>query len=339
MARKMKAAVVRAAGAQFVVEERDVPEPGKGEVRVAVEACGICHSDQFVKDGMWPGIEYPRVPGHEVVGRIDAVGADVGWLSEGQRVGVGWHGGHCFACVPCRSGDFLMCENGEVSGITRDGGYAEYMVARAESIAPMPDALDAVEAAPLLCAGVTVYNALRSSGAVAGDLVAVQGIGGLGHLGVQYAKKMGFRTVAVSNGADKEDLARGMGADEYVDASAEDPAEKLTALGGARIILTTVPSGDAMAQVLPGLGRNGELVIVGATTEEVKVSPLLLIQARRGVRGWPSGHARDSEETLLFSAVSGVRPAVEKVPLAEVEEGYRRMIENRARFRVVLTPN
>lgn len=334
----MRAMAVQEAGGDFQAVEKPVPEPGPGQVRVQVEACGICHSDAFVKEALWPELELPRVPGHEVVGRVDAVGDGVEGYSPGDRVGVGWHGGHCFHCEPCRRGDFIQCENGQVCGISYDGGYAEYLVAPREALARIPDALEAAEAAPLLCAGITTYNALRHTGARPGDLVAVEGIGGLGHLGVQYAKKMGFRVVALSRGPEKEELAQGLGADAYVDTEARDPAEALQEMGGARVILETAPSADAATAVVDGLGRDGELVVVGATEEPIRVAPLQLIMGRRSVSGWPSGDARDSEDTLEFSALADVRPRIETYPLEEANEAYERMITNRARFRVVLEP-
>ena len=333
----MKAMIVPEPGADFELVERDVPEPGPGEVRVRVHACGICHSDQFVKEGLFPGIDYPRVPGHEVAGVVDAVGEGVARLEEGQRVGVGWHGGHCFTCDACRTGDFILCENEKICGISYDGGYAEYMVAPHEAVALLPDDLDFVEAAPLLCAGITTYNALRNQGAQPGDLVAVQGVGGLGHLAIQYASKAGFEVAAISRGTDKEDLARDLGAHHYIDAKANDAGEALQALGGARVILATAPSAQAIESVVGGLGRNGTLLIVAVTGEPVSVSTMTLIGGRRSVQGWSSGDASDSEATLQFSALTGVRPMVETYPLSEANEAYARMMANEARFRVVLT--
>jgi alcohol dehydrogenase/propanol-preferring alcohol dehydrogenase len=331
----MQAAQVPEAEGNFEIAEKDVPAPGPREVRVAVEACGVCRSDEFVKEGQFPGIEYPRVPGHEVVGTVDAVGDGVDQWDEGQRVGVGWHGGHCFECEACRNGDFVNCENGQVTGIHFDGGYAEYLVAPQEAVAQMPEALDAQEAAPLLCAGITTYNALRNSGAEGGALVAVQGIGGLGHLAVQYAQKMGFEVAALSHSPDKEDL-RELGADHFIFSKDTDPAEALQDLGGARIILATAPVSEAITAVTGGLGRNGTLLIVAATGEPVEISPMALIQGRQSVAGWPSGDAQDSEDTLRFSARTGATPMIETYPLAEAGAAYDRMIENEARFRVVL---
>ena len=333
----MKAVQVSKAGGEFEVVERPLPEPGPGQVRVKVEACGICHSDAFVKDGAFPGIEYPRVPGHEVIGRVDALGPDVDAFSAGQRVGVGWHGGHCFRCEACRAGDFVNCSNAQIAGVSYDGGYAEYMVAPAEALARVPDALDSAEAAPLLCAGITTFNALRNAGARAGDTVAVLGIGGLGHLAVQYARKMGMRTVALSHGPAKEALARELGAHDYIDTSAGDPAEALQAIGGARVILSTAPNSAAISAVVGGLGRDGRLLVVGVDGAPIEVAPLQLIPGRHSVGGWPSGTPKDSEDTLDFSARFDVLPRIETYPLEQAAEAYDRMLGNQARFRVVLT--
>jgi len=333
----MRAARVPDAGGDFELVDLPVPTPEDDEVRVRVEACGICHSDAFVKEGTFPGIDYPRVPGHEVAGVVDAVGADVDQWTEGDRVGVGWHGGHCFTCEACRTGDFVNCENGLVTGISFDGGYAEYMTAPAEAVAKMPDDLSATEAAPLLCAGITTYNALRNQDVQPGDLVAVQGIGGLGHLGVQYAAQMGAEVAALSTSADKEALAHDLGAHHFVDASSGDAAEALQALGGADLILATAPNSDAITSVVGGLGRDGSVVIVAATGEPVEVSPMALIQGRKSVSGWPSGDAQDSEDTLAFSALADVTPEIETFPLEEAAAAYDRMINNEARFRAVLT--
>ena len=332
----MKAVRVPEAGADFEVVEMDIPEPGPGEVRIKVEACGICHSDAFVKEGMMPNIPYPRVPGHEAVGRIDAVGESVDLWQKGQRVGVGWHGGHCHDCDACRRGDFIQCEKGQVTGISFDGGYAEYMVAPESAVASVPDALSSEDAAPLLCAGITVFNALRHTDAQAGDLVAVQGIGGLGHLAIQYGSQMGFRTVALSRGTDKKDLALELGADEYIDTKAQDAAEKLQEMGGARVILATAPNSEAMSSVVKGLGTNGKLLVVAATGEPIEVSPLDLIQGRRSVSGWPSGHAGDSEDTMEFSALRGITPMIETFPLEQASEAYEKMMTSDVHFRAVL---
>jgi len=333
----MKAVQVSKPGGNFEVVERAKPEPARGQVRIKVEACGICHSDALVKEGQWPGIQYPRVPGHEIAGRIDAIGPDVTLWKPGQRVGVGWHGGHCFQCNACRRGDFILCENEKITAITFDGGYAEYMIAPSEAVAAMPDDLPAAEAAPLLCAGITVFNALRNSGARAGDLVAVQGIGGLGHLGIQYARQMGFRTIAVGRGKDKEGLARKLGAHDYIDTGSGGPAQALQKLGGANVILATAPDSKSISALIDGLGGNGTLLVVGAGFESLTVTPLQLIGGRKGVKGWASGTAKDSEDTLRFSSLSGVRPMIERYPLEKAAEAYDQMISGRARFRAVLT--
>ena len=334
---KMKAVQVSKPGGNFEVVERNIPEPARNQVRIKVEACGICHSDALVKEGYWPGIQYPRVPGHEIAGRIDTVGADVTNWKPGQRVGVGWHGGHDFTCNSCRRGDFINCQSEKITAITFDGGYQEYMVAPAEAVAAIPDDLLAADAAPLLCAGITVYNALRHSGASAGDLVAVQGIGGLGHLGIQYARQMGFRTFAIGRGKDKEALARKLGAHHYVDSAAGDPAAELQKFGGARVILATAPDSKSISAAANGLSRNGKLVVVGAGAEALAITPLQLIGGRTSIQGWASGIATDSEDTMQFSALSGVRPMIEKYPLEKAAEAYDQMIGGRARFRVVLT--
>ncbi len=334
---KMKAVQISKPGGDFELVERNIPDPGRNQVRVKVEACGICHSDVLVKEALWPGLQYPRVPGHEIAGRIDAVGADVTNWKPGQRVGVGWHGGHDFTCIPCRHGDFVNCKNEKITGIHHDGGYAEYMISPAEALAAIPDELSAPDAAPLLCAGITVYNALRNSGARAGDLVAVQGIGGLGHLGIQYARQMGFRTFAIGRGKDKEALARKLGAAHYIDAATGDPAAELQKFGGANIILTTAPDSKSMSAIFNGLSSRGTLLVVGATADPIAVTPLQLIMGSKGVQGWASGTAMDSEDTLNFSALSGVRPMIEKYPLEKAAEAYQQMITGKARFRVVLT--
>ena len=333
----MKAAQVSKPGGNFEVVERPIPEPGRAPVRIKVEACGVCHSDAIVKQSGFPGLQYPRVPGHEIAGRIDALGAGVTQWKPGQRVGVGWHGGHCFVCDPCRRGNFILCQFEKITGISFDGGYAEYVVVPAEVVAAMPDDLPADEAAPLMCAGITVYNSLRNAGARAGDLVAVQGIGGLGHLGIQYARQMGFRTAAIGRGGDKEALVKQLGAHHYIDSAAAAPAAALQALGGASVILATAPDSKAISALVDGLGPDGKLVIVGASLEPLSITPLQLIFTRRTVRGWPSGTAKDSEDTLQFSSLSGVRPMIDRYPLEKVVEAYDQMISGRARFRVVLT--
>src|SRR6202166_3136286 len=333
----MKAVQVSKPGCNFELVERNIPEPARNQVRIKVEACGICYSDSLVKEGHWPGLQYPRVPGHEIAGRIDVVGADVTNWKPGQRVGVGWHGGHDFTCNSCRRGDFINCKNEKITAISHDGGYAEYMVTPAEAVAAIPDDLPAAEAAPLLCAGITVFNALRNSGARPGDLVAVQGIGGLGHLGIQYARQMGFRTVAIGRGKDKETLARKLGAHEYVDSGAGDPSDALQKLGGARVILATAPDSKSISALVDGLAGNGTLLVVGAGFESLTVTPLQLIGGRKAIKGWPSGTAKDSEDTLRFSSLSGVRPMIERYPLEKAAEAYQQMITGKARFRVVLT--
>ena len=333
----MKAVQISKPGGNFEVVERPIPEPGRGQVRIKVEACGICHSDALVKEGMWPGLQYPRVPGHEIAGRIDKIGPDVTLWKPAQRVGVGWHGGHCFECEPCRRGDFVNCKFEKITAIHFDGGYQEYMVAPAEAVAAMPDDLPADEAAPLLCAGITVYNALRNSGAHSGELVAVQGIGGLGHLGIQYARQMGFRTVAIGRGADKQALAKKLGAHEYIDTNAGPPAEALQKLGGAKVILATAPDSKAMSALMDGVGANGKLLVVGAGFEPLTITPLQLISGRKAIQGWASGTARDSEDTLQYSSLTGVRPMIERYPLEKAADGYQQMISGKARFRVVLT--
>ena len=333
----MKAVQISKAGGNFEVVERPKPDPGRGQVRIKVEACGICHSDVLVKEGLWPGLQYPRVPGHEVAGRVDAVGADVSLWKPGQRVGVGWHGGHCFICDACRRGDFILCQNQKITALHFDGGYAEYMIAPQEAVAAMPDDLPADEAAPLLCAGITVFNPLRNSGARSGELVAVQGIGGLGHLGIQYARQMGFRTVAIGRGADKEALAKKLGAHAYLDTNQGPPAEALQKMGGARVILATAPDSKSMSALVDGLGGNGTLLVLGTGPDPLTVTPMQLIFRKKSIKGWPSGTAKDSEDTLQFSSLSGVRPMIERYPLEKAAEAYEQMISGRARFRVVLT--
>jgi D-arabinose 1-dehydrogenase-like Zn-dependent alcohol dehydrogenase len=334
---KMRAVQVPSAGGSFEIVERDIPEPGPGQVRIKVQACGICHSDSLTKEGLWPGLQYPRVPGHEVAGVVDAVGSGVAAWTPGQRVGVGWHGGHCGYCDPCRRGEFFACQIAlQVTGISFDGGYAEYMIAPAIALALIPDELSPVEAAPLMCAGITTYNALRNSGARPGDVVAILGIGGLGHLGVQYAAKMGFKTIAIARGGDKEPLARKLGAWHYIDSQAQDPAAELAKLGGAKAVLATVTNGKAMGAVLGGLGANGKLMVIGAA-DSLDVSPLLLITGRRSIAGWYSGTSIDSQDTLAFSVLTDVRSMNEVYPLERAPEAYERMMSGKAQFRVVVT--
>jgi D-arabinose 1-dehydrogenase-like Zn-dependent alcohol dehydrogenase len=336
MAKNLVAQVSKAKG-DFELVEREIVELGAGEVRIKVQACGICFSDHLTKDGLWPGLSFPRIPGHEVAGVIDAVGEGVTEWKEGDRVGVGWHGGHCFVCESCRRGDFVACKNQQITGITRDGGYQQYMVARHEAVALMPPEFDAAEAGPLLCAGITTFNSLRNSGARFGDTVAVQGIGGLGHLGIQFAAKAGYRVVAIGRGQENAPLAKKLGAAVYIDSKATKPAEELRKLGGARVILATAPNAPAMAELIGGLGVGGKLLVVGAPFEPLQISAVELIGPRRGIQGWPSGTAIDSEDTLRFSAERGVRPMVEKYPLTKVGEAYERMASGEAQFRVVLT--
>ena len=337
MSMKMNAAQISKPGGDWELIERDIPEPSAGEVRVKVEACGICHSDSLVKEGLWPGLQYPRVPGHEIAGRIDAVGENVTVWTKGQRVGVGWHGGHCFVCEQCRRGDFAMCVNRKVTGIDFDGGYAEYMIAPATALAAIPDGLLAEEAGPFMCAGVTVFNALRNSGARVGEVVAVHGIGGLGHLGVQYARQMGFETVAINRGNDKEPLARQLGAHHYIDATAQDVVSELQKLGGARVILATAPNAQAISVLVDGLAPSGKLLVPAAPAEPLTINVFSLITRRSSVAGWYSGTARDSQDTLEFSSLSGVHPMIEKYPLDRVAEAYEQMHSGKVRFRVVLT--
>ena len=332
----MRVVLVSRPNGPLEVVERQRPDPGPGTIRIRVQACGICHSDAFTVEGLFPGIDYPRVPGHEVAGVIDALGPGVAGWQPGQRVGVGWNGGYCGRCEPCRRGNFFGCVTGQVTGITYDGGYAEYLIAPASAVAAMPAELSPVEAAPLMCAGLTTFNALRNSGARPGDVVAVLGLGGLGHLAVQYAARMGFHTVGIARGRDKEPLARELGASVYVDSQAQDPAAELQRLGGASVILATATSGEAMSAVQGGLALNGTLLVVGAAPS-MTVSPLWLLSGCRSVKGWYSGTSIDSQDTLAFSARSGVRSMNETFPLERAAEGYARMMSGKARFRVVLT--
>ena len=336
---QMTAVQISHPGAPFEVVKREVPTPGPNQVRIKVQACGICHSDMFVKEGHWPGLQYPRVTGHEVAGVIDEVGPGVTAWKKGQRVGVGWHGWHCGHCAPCRRGDFISCQNLRITGFSDDGGYAQYMVASSGALALIPDSLSPAEAAPILCAGITTFNSLRHSGAGAGDLVAVLGLGGLGHLGVQFASKMGFRTVAIGRGKDKEPLALKLGAARYLDTDAVKVAEELTKMGGASVILATAPDSKAMSALIDGLGVGGKLLVIGASADPISVTPIQLIGNRRSIQGWPSGSARDSEDTLNFCALTGIRPMVETFPLEQAAAGYERMLSGKARFRVVLTMN
>jgi len=333
----MKVAEVPKAGADFQIVEREIPEPGAGQVRIKVQACGVCHSDVLTKDGMWPGLQYPRVPGHEVAGVIDAVGAGVSEWSKGQRVGVGWHGGQDNTCSECRRGDFRNCKNVKIAGISYDGGYQEYMVAPIEALVAIPASLSDVEAAPLLCAGITTFNALRHSGALPSDLIAVQGIGGLGHLGIQFANKFGYKVAAIGRGAENAALAKKLGAHVYIDSQATNAAQELQKLGGAKVILATAPNSKAMSELIDGLGPNGKLLVVGATGDPIEVTPLQLIAGSRSIQGWWSGIPTDSEDTLRFAELTGIRPMIETYPLEKAAEAYERMMSGKAQFRVVLT--
>jgi D-arabinose 1-dehydrogenase-like Zn-dependent alcohol dehydrogenase len=333
----MKVAQIPKAGADFQLTERDIPEPSDGHVRIKVRACGVCHSDVLTKEGLWPGIQFPRVPGHEVAGIIDQLGAGVEPWTKGQRVGVGWHGGHDGTCVECRRGDFRNCRNRKITGITYDGGYQEYMVAPAEALVAIPESLSDADAAPLLDAGVTTFGALRRSGASPGDLVAVQGIGGLGHLGIQFANKFGYRVVAIARGPQDAALAKKLGASEYIDSTGVNAAEALQKLGGARVILATAPSSKAMSALIDGLAPNGELMVVGAAFDPIEVTPVQLITGSRTIQGWAAGTPADSEDTLRFAELTGVRPMIETYPLERAAEAYTRMLSGKAEFRCVLT--
>ena len=333
----MKAAQIPKAGADFEIVEREVPKPSAAQVRIKVQACGVCHSDLFTKEGYWPGIQYPRVPGHEVVGIIDELGEGVTGWKKGQRIGVGWHGGHDGTCLYCRRGDFRNCRNLKIPGISYDGGYEQYMVAPVEALTTMPEGLSDVEAAPLLCAGITTYNALRHSGALPGDVVAVLGIGGLGHLGIQFANKFGYKVAAVGRGSESAALAKKLGASVYIDNKVTNPAEELQKMGGAQVILGTAPSAKSMTDVIDGLAPNGRLMVVGAESEPIQVTPVQLINGSRSIQGWASGTPTDAEDTLRFAELTGVRPMIETYPLEKAAEAYARMMSGKAQFRVVLT--
>ena len=333
----MKVAQVPKGGADFQFVEREIPKPGPRQVRIKVQACGVCHSDMFTKEGAWPGIQYPRVPGHEVVGIIDEVGEGVSVWKKGQRTGVGWHGGHDGTCRECRRGDFGNCRNLKVPGISYDGGYQEYMVAPVDALTAIPESLGDVEAAPLLCAGITTYNALRHSGAMPGDLVAVLGIGGLGHLGIQFANKFGYQVAAIGRGAENAPLAKKLGASVYIDNKATNAAEALQKLGGAQVILATAPSSKAMSELIDGLGPNGKLMVVGVGPDPIQVTPVQLIVGNRNIQGWAAGTPADAEDTLRFAELTGVRPMIETYPLDKAAEAYARMMSGKAEFRVVLT--
>jgi D-arabinose 1-dehydrogenase-like Zn-dependent alcohol dehydrogenase len=333
----MKVAQIPKAGADFQIVEREIPTPVAGQVRIKVQACGVCHSDVFTKEGYWPGIQYPRVPGHEVAGIIDELGTGVSEWKKGQRVGVGWHGGHDGTCLQCRRGDFGNCQNLKIPGISYDGGYQQYMVAPIEALTAMPEGLGDAEAAPLLCAGITTFNALRHSGAMPGDLVAVLGIGGLGHLGIQFADKFGYKVAAIGRGSENAALAKKLGASVYIDNKVTNAAEELQKLGGAQVILATAPSSKAMSEVINGLGPNGKLMVVGAAFDPIDVTPVQLISGSRSIQGWTSGTPTDAEDTLRFAELTGVRPMIETYPLEKAAEAYARMMSGNAQFRVVLT--
>jgi D-arabinose 1-dehydrogenase-like Zn-dependent alcohol dehydrogenase len=333
----MKAAQIAGPGAEFELVEREVPEPGAGQVRIKVQACGICHSDALTKGGQFPGIEYPRIPGHEIVGTIDVLGDAVSGWNPGQRVGVGWHGGRDGSCASCRRGDFRNCRNLKIPGISYDGGYQEFMVAPVEALAAVPDSLDAAEAAPLLCAGLTTFNSLRHSGALPGDLVAVQGIGGLGHLGIQYARRFGYNVAAIGRGSENAALAKKLGANVYIDSNATDAADELQRMGGAQVILATAPNSKAMSSLIDGLGPNGKLIVLGAAFDPIEVTPIQLISGSRAVQGWLTGTPADAEDTLHFSELTGIRPMIETFPLEQAAQAYARMLSGDAQFRVVLT--
>jgi D-arabinose 1-dehydrogenase-like Zn-dependent alcohol dehydrogenase len=333
----MKVAQVPKGGADFQIVEREIPKPDVGHVRIKVQACGVCHSDVLTKEGYWPGIQYPRIPGHEVAGIIDELGAGVSEWKKGQRVGVGWHGGHDGTCLACRRGDFRNCRNEKIAGISYDGGYQEYMVAPVEALAAIPESLGAAEAAPLLCAGLTTYNALRHSGALPGDLVAVQGIGGLGHLGIQFANKFGYKVAAIGRGSENAALAKKLGANVYIDSKSTNAAEELQKLGGAQVVLATAPSSKAMSALVDGLGPNGKLIVVGVAFDPIEVTPVQLISGSRNIQGWAVGTPADSEDTLRFAELTGVRPMIETYPLEKAAEAYARMMSGNAQFRVVLT--
>ncbi len=333
----MKSVQVPKPGGDFEIVEREIPKPGAGQVRIKVQACGICHSDVFTKEGQWPGIQYPRVPGHEIVGLVDEAGASVAGWKKGQRVGVGWHGGHDGTCRACRRGDFRNCENLQVPGISYDGGYQQFTVVPVDALVAIPESLSSVEAAPLLCAGITMYNSLRHSGALPGDVVAVQGIGGLGHLGIQFANKFGYKVAAIGRGTEKAALAKQLGASVYIDSKSSNVVEALQKLGGAQVIVATAPSSKAMSEIFDGLGPNGKLIVVGVAPEPLEITPVQLVTGSRSIQGWASGTSADEEDTLSFADLTGVRPMIETYPLEKAAEGYARMMSGKAQFRVVLT--
>ena len=333
----MKVAQIPKAGADFEIVEREIPTPGAGQVRIKVQACGVCHSDVLTKEGAWPGIEYPRVPGHEVAGIIDELGAGVSDWKKGQRAGVGWHGGHDGTCLACRRGDFRNCRNLKIPGISYDGGYQQYMVAPVEALVAIPESLSDAEAAPLLCAGITTFNALRHSGALPSDLVAVQGIGGLGHLGIQFANKLGYKVAAIGRGSENAALAKKLGASVYIDSKSTNAAEALQKLGGAQVILATAPSSKAMSELFDGLGPNGRLMVIGVAFDPIEVTPVQLVNGSRTIQGWAAGTPTDIEDTLRCAELTGVRPMIETYPLEKAAEAYERMVSGKAQFRAVLT--
>lgn len=332
----MKAMVVTSPGSGFTLEERPLVEPGPGQVRIRVHACGVCHSDKYAAEGLWPGLEFPRVPGHEVAGVVEALGAGVQRLAVGDRVGVGWHGGHDGTCAACLEGAYMQCGEAGITGLTLDGGYEEFMVVREVACARVPDGMPMAEAGPLLCAGVTTYNALRNANARPGDLVAIQGLGGLGHLGVQFARAMGFEVVALSRGTDKADFARKLGAHHVIDTSEGDVGESLMALGGAKVILATAPNAPAISALIPGLSREGSLVLVGAPADPIQVMAADLIRRKARIQGWASGTATDSTDTMAFAHTHDIHPLIETFPLEDAATAYARMMDGSARFRCVL---
>lgn len=334
---RMMAAQISKPGGGFEIVKRQIPEPGRGQLRIKVQACGICGSDDLTVEGRWPGIQYPRVPGHEVVGIVDELGPEVSEWKKGQRVGVGWHGGHDGTCRSCRRGDFRNCENLKIPGISYDGGYEEFMIAPVNAVTAIPEGLSDVEAAPLLCAGITTYNALRHSGAMPGDLVAILGVGGLGHLAIQFANKFGYKVAAVGRGSESAAIAKELGAHMYIDNKATNAAQALQKLGGAQVIVATAPSSKAMTELIDGLGPNGKLVTIGVTSDPIEVTPIQLITGSRSIQGWASGTPADEEDTLNFSVLSGVHPMIETFPLEKAADGYARMRSGKAQFRVVLT--
>jgi D-arabinose 1-dehydrogenase-like Zn-dependent alcohol dehydrogenase len=332
----MKSVVVAHPGGPLSMKERPIPEPGPGQLRIRIKACGICFSDLSVKEGERPGVTFPRVPGHEVAGVIDSTGPGITSWKPGERVGVGWHGYHCCECDECRSGSFITCCNRQITGIHVDGGYQQYMIASDRALARIPDAISDAEAAPILCAGVTTFNSLRHSGAMPGDIVAVQGIGGLGHMGIQFARQCGFRVVAISSGRHKEELAYRLGAHHFLDTSSVDPGAEITKLGRARVILLTAPGSPVLSSLVNSLSTNGKLIVIAGTHDIMQITSRQVISGRRSIQGWTSGTAKDSEDTLKFCALTGIRPMIEEFPLDDVERAFECMLHNKVRFRAVL---